>query len=293
VFPTSLSPSRTSDFLQCPLLYRLRTIDQLPDQPSAAAVRGTLVHKVLERLFDLPSGDRTVVGATEIVHEEIHILRTECPGDYSILTADLGSVEDAHEATQHLLKPIEPLLSTYFAMEDPNRLEPFAREMALSVEIADSFSIRGFIDRVDKAPNGDIRVVDYKTGKAPGERFAHKALFQMKFYALAWWRLTNTVPTMLQLMYLGNSRYLRYQPDQSDLIAIEKRLLALRSAIGKAAERGDFRPQPSTLCSWCSYKSLCPEFGGTPPELPPRETWASGSSLVDQALQAGNTSVLE
>ena len=45
-----------SDFMQCPLLYRLRVIDRLPEKPSAAATRGTLVHAVLERLFDSSGG---------------------------------------------------------------------------------------------------------------------------------------------------------------------------------------------------------------------------------------------
>ena len=55
----SLSPSRAGDFLSCPLLYRFRTIDRLPEPSSPDAVRGTLVHKVLEDLFDLPAAERT------------------------------------------------------------------------------------------------------------------------------------------------------------------------------------------------------------------------------------------
>ncbi|SCF86770.1 putative RecB family exonuclease, partial [Streptomyces sp. Ncost-T6T-2b] len=45
--------------MQCPLLYRFRVIDKLPEKPSEAATRGTLVHAVLERLFDVPAADRT------------------------------------------------------------------------------------------------------------------------------------------------------------------------------------------------------------------------------------------
>ncbi|HWG94151.1 MAG TPA: PD-(D/E)XK nuclease family protein, partial [Mycobacteriales bacterium] len=55
----SLSPSRAGDFLTCPLLFRFRTIDRLPEPPSSAATRGTLVHAALEALFDLPAAERT------------------------------------------------------------------------------------------------------------------------------------------------------------------------------------------------------------------------------------------
>src|SRR5207244_9756631 len=59
----SLSPSRAADFMSCPLLYRFRVIDRLPEAPSAAAARGTLVHAVLERLFDEPAPGRTPAAA--------------------------------------------------------------------------------------------------------------------------------------------------------------------------------------------------------------------------------------
>ena len=55
----ALSPSRAADFKQCPLLFRFRTIDKLEGPPSPAAARGTLVHAVLEHLFDLPAAERT------------------------------------------------------------------------------------------------------------------------------------------------------------------------------------------------------------------------------------------
>src|ERR1700754_2680720 len=66
VYP-SLSPSRAADFKTCPLLYRFRTIDRLPETPSPDQARGTLVHAVLERLFDLPAGERTASAAADLV----------------------------------------------------------------------------------------------------------------------------------------------------------------------------------------------------------------------------------
>src|SRR5699024_8930218 len=46
----ALSPSRASDFMQCPPLYRFRVVDRLPEPPNPAAARGTLVHAALERV---------------------------------------------------------------------------------------------------------------------------------------------------------------------------------------------------------------------------------------------------
>lgn len=285
MFPNSLSPSRTSDYLQCPLLYRFRTIDKIPESPSIAAIRGNLVHSVLENIFDAPAGERTFGLARDLFDNALANLERESPDDVRALIGDPSHTgEIGVELVQELFAPISPVLSTYFTMEDPNRLEPFAREMAVSIEVEENFSIRGFIDRVDMTPTGEVRVVDYKSGKAPSDRYASKAMFQMRFYALAWWRMTERVPKLLQLMYLGNGKFLRYEPDEDDLLSTEKRILAIRAAIAESADALSFPPSPSKLCGWCSYKSLCPAFGGTPPPMPPRDEWTSGSTLVSDAL---------
>src|ERR1700684_3386390 len=54
----ALSPSRAADFKQCPLLYRFRAIDRLPEPPSTAQVRGSVGHAALEQLYGLPAAQR-------------------------------------------------------------------------------------------------------------------------------------------------------------------------------------------------------------------------------------------
>jgi putative RecB family exonuclease len=117
-------------------------------------------------------------------------------------------------------------------------------------------------------PAGDIRIVDYKTGKVPREAYEASALFQMKFYALVIWRVRGVIPRMLQLMYVADGELLRYSPDEADLRATQRKLEALWQAIERARAAGDWRARPGKLCDWCRHKSLCPAFGGTPPPLP-------------------------
>jgi putative RecB family exonuclease len=118
------------------------------------------------------------------------------------------------------------------------------------------------------APTGEVRVVDYKTGRAPRADFEARALFQMKFYALVLWRLRGTVPRLLQLMYLGNGEILRYSPDEADLRATERKVEALWKAIRRAMDSGEWRERTSRLCDWCDHKQRCPSFGGVLPPLP-------------------------
>ncbi|GIM63144.1 hypothetical protein Pve01_79780 [Planomonospora venezuelensis] len=115
---------------------------------------------------------------------------------------------------------------------------------------------------------GEGFIPTHNTGRSPGEGYEAKALFQMKFYALVLWRLRGVVPSVLQLVYLGNGEILRYEPDEDDLRATERKVEAVWRAIELARETGDWRPSPSRLCDWCSFHQHCPTKGGTIPPLP-------------------------
>jgi putative RecB family exonuclease len=279
--PAALSPSRASDFMTCPLLYRFRVIDRIPEPPTPATARGTLVHAVLERLFDRPAAERTPAVAAGMVDPEWLRL---CDGD-----PGLAGLFDSDEERTRFITDAHAALTGYFRLEDPRRLEPAQREWYVETELASGLRLRGYVDRVDATPAGDLRVVDYKTGKVPLESYEASALFQMKFYALVIWRLRGVIPRVLQLMYLsGNGEVLRYSPDEADLRATERKLEALWAAISRARETGDFRPRPSRLCDWCRHKALCPEFGGTLPPMPER---AAGTRSVQAATVAAGEAV--
>jgi len=265
----SLSPSRASDFKTCPLLYRFRSIDKLPRRPSLDATRGTVVHAVLERLFDLPRERRTFEAAVALVEPEWQRLLAAAPEVAALFAADTDGAELAG-----WLASARDLVANYFTLEDPRRIEPAAREELVETLLDGGLLLRGYVDRLDVAPGGEIRVVDYKTGGAPREAVEAKALFQMKFYALMLWRTRGVVPRMLRLMYLKDSEVLTYTPDGEELRRFERTLRAIWAAIARARQTGDFRPSPSKLCGWCDHQELCPAFGGTPPPYPLVETVA-------------------
>lgn len=269
----TLSPSRASDFMTCPLLYRFRTIDRLPERPSPEATRGTVVHTVLERLFDLPAGDRTPDRAIQLVGPAWDELVATEPE-----IAELFADDPDGSALRAWLDSAEQLVRRYFALEDPTRLEPAERELYVETTLDSGLCLRGYVDRLDRAPvTGDLRVVDYKTGKAPREGFEARAMFQMRFYGLVLWKLHGQVPRLLQLIYLGSGEILRYEPDEADLRATERKLAALWRAIERAIDTGDWRPNTSRMCDWCDHKALCPAYGGTPPPLPERAAPADGT----------------
>jgi putative RecB family exonuclease len=255
-----LSPSRANDFLRCPLVFRLRVIDRLPEPPSAAAARGTLVHAVLEHLFDLPSGARNHDAAVGMLPGTWQQLRSAQPS-YADLFTDQGQWDDWFVSANDLLE-------TYFTLEDPNRLQPQEREVFVRTQLPDGPQLRGIVDRLDVAPDGRIRVVDYKTGRSPRAGYEGSALFQMRFYAYVLLRERGVLPTLLQLLYLGDGQIVRHTPSEAEMATFERRVRSIWGGIEDAARSGDWRPRPSKLCGWCSFKAVCPAFGGTTPTVP-------------------------
>ncbi|WP_374929527.1 RecB family exonuclease [Kytococcus sedentarius] len=270
----ALSPSRAGDFMQCPLLYRFRVVDRLPEPPSAAAVRGTFVHSVLENVFDLPAHRRRPDDAVGLMEDTWADLVAERPEVLQVLREADATGEVTPEELASWMADAEALVRRWFTLEDPSVLEPAERELYVEVPVSrgderGELTLRGYVDRLDVAPaDGALRVVDYKTGRAPSELFQAKALFQMKFYALAIWRLRGRVPALLQLVYLKDGTILRHAPTEEELLATERKVVALYDAIERAAELGDWRPNRSRLCDWCSFQAICPAWGGTPPPLP-------------------------
>lgn len=255
----TLSPSRANDYLNCPLLYRFRTIDKLPEPPSIDAIRGTLVHSVLEKLFTFPRAERSLL----LAESQLLPLWSEMKESRS----DVQELLPKMNEEEFLLSGFT-LVKRYFDLEDPTIFEPAELETHVEVALNEHLLIHGYIDRLDIAPTGEIRIVDYKTGKAPGIGFEEKSFFQMKFYALILWRTLGKVPKRLQMIFLGDGKVLTQDPSEEDLLRTQTKIEKIALDIEESKKSGKWQTRKSRLCDWCAHQGICPEFGGTPPPLP-------------------------
>ncbi len=240
------------------MLYRFRAIDRLPEAQTPAQVRGTVVHAALEALYTLPPDRRRVETARTLIEPAWDRVCAERPGAVDAVPAGEldGFLDDARR-----------LVESYYRLEDPTRFDPRSCELRIEAEL-DGVPLRGFVDRIDVAPTGELRVVDYKTGRSPGDGFEQGALFQMRFYALMVLLTQGVLPAQLRLIYLADGEILTYTPDHDELHRFGRTLSALWAAILEAGQSGDFTPVPGRLCGFCDHKRWCPAFGGTPPPYP-------------------------
>jgi len=247
----TLSPSRAGDFKTCPQLYKFRAIDRLPEPTTVYQARGTTAHLALQRLFDRPAADRTPEALYDLFRQAWAELRT---GEYEGL---FESVEDEAAWGVESLN----ILANYFSVEDPASFEPLDRELDL-LEDLDGITIRGILDRMEEI-DGRLIITDYKSGKAPPERFALPAFFALKIYALLIRRRTGRTPDAIRLIYLTGPTVYEIPVNDGQLDAMDRHLRALWATIDKAMEEDLFPPRPGRLCDWCSFQGICPAFAGS------------------------------
>jgi putative RecB family exonuclease len=252
--PRSLSPSKVSSFTDCALAFRFSVIDRLPEPPSAAATRGTLVHAALERLHLLPPAERTVDAALACLADAAVDLRD----DPEYVGLELSGDDEAAfhaEAAQ--------LVRNYFRLEDPRTVRAIGLELMLTAEV-DGLSLRGIIDRLELDGDGGLVVTDYKTGSAPSTQYERKRLSGVHIYSLLCEQLLGRRPTRVQLLFLRDPLAIITEPSDRSTRGTRRTLGAVWQAVERACDREDFRPQPSRLCEWCSFRAYCPAFGGDP-----------------------------
>jgi len=246
----TLSPSRASDFKICPQLFKFRTIDRLPEPTTVYQARGTTAHLALERLYDLPAPERTPGALSELFREAW----TEMRGSEEF-THLFESIEEERRWGIESLS----LLLNYFTLEDPTNVAPLDRELDMLEDLG-GITIRGILDRIDELPNGSLVITDYKSGKAPPERYALPAFFALKIYALLIKKQFGRTPVEVRLLYLNGPTMYRLAIEDRQLEAMDRQLRALWGAIDRAIERNDFPPRPGRLCDWCSFKDMCPAW---------------------------------
>jgi putative RecB family exonuclease len=256
--PTSLSPSKVSSFRDCGLAFRFSAIDRVPEPPTVAAAKGTMVHRALELLLGLAPDERTPEAARTLLPQaEADVLDGE----------EYRSLPLTAEARDAFVADAANLVERYFRLEDPRTIRPEGLERMLEAEVG-GVRLRGIIDRLERDAEGRLVVTDYKTGRVPGERFEQGKLGGVHFYAFLCEQVLGERPARIQLYYLAEPVAIVAEPSDQSIRGLERRVGAIWNAVERACEREDFRPNPGKLCNWCAFKAWCPAFGGDPAAAP-------------------------
>lgn len=266
------SPSRLTTFLDCPRRYRLVYLDR--PRPERRAQRahtavGVTIHNALRDWWDLSVVDRTPSAGARLVREG---------------WSDVGFL-DLDQSARHRSAAMR-WVADYLAGVDPH-VEPLGVERSVAfVDRTRTLQMFGRIDRLDDR-DGELVVVDYKTGRTPpGEDEARTSL-PLALYAAAVWKMFRRRCVAVELHHVPSGTVVRHEHTDDSLARKVAQAGQIATDAGRAdadhartgSESAMFEPNPSPLCRWCDVRAHCPEGQAVGPEHP---DWA-GLPDLDEA----------
>lgn len=253
--------------------FRFSSVQRLPEPPGVATTRGSVVHRALELLFELPSARRTPDALATALDRALDEYATD--PDYVGLQLDT-------DGAASFRNDCDGLIEKYFEMEDPTSIRDIGLEVRMAAQVG-SLELRGIIDRLELDEEGGLVVTDYKTGRAPSGRYEQKSLAGVHFYSFLCEAVLGKRPAKIRLMYLSSGETIETVPSQQSVRFIDTRTTAVWKAVERACTTGDFRPNQSRLCDWCSFKAWCPAFDGDP-DLAATEAVAAHKALLGESV---------
>ncbi|MCI4373727.1 MAG: PD-(D/E)XK nuclease family protein, partial [Thermoplasmata archaeon] len=152
------------------------------------------------------------------------------------------------------------MLLRYYARLIHERPHPVSVEEHLEARW-DGIPIHGYIDRIDRTPDGGLEIVDYKTSRELSSEDARQSEQLSIYQVLVESNYTEPVEglTLYHLRSLTPHRV--PARERTALLALHDRLGTVQDGIRAEA----FEPTPGRQCSRCDFQSRCPEFRPVPP----------------------------
>ena len=237
----NFSFSQLENFRTCPLQYKYQYILRIPFAPTSAITFGDSVHRTLQKFYQEFLNNKNI--------DKKRLLTI-----FDEMWTPVGYASPTHEA--RMKKEGRLMLSTYFDKFHKVDLKVIGLEKLFKIKIASDIFVTGKIDRVDLLDNGEIEIIDYKTGKKPNDKELKKSL-QLSIYALAaidQGLYNKKLPQVnLCFYFLQDPCKVSMKRSAKEINDVKQEIIKTASEIRNHA----FAPQVSALCDFCPYRIIC------------------------------------
>lgn len=241
------TPYRLETWLDCPKKYRYTYID-IPKPPRGGpwghTSMGSAVHNALREWFTLDPELRTVEKGAELV---VKHWRNE------------GFRDD--EQSERYRFRAQNWVRQYLEKVDPE-VEPRGLERTVSTT-TERLSLSGRVDRIDER-DGELVIIDYKTGKRPPDEAETGGSLALAIYALGAERTLRKRCRTVELHHLPSDTKVAFRHDDQSLARHIKRAEQIASEALAATAEQHFPATPGALCAYCDYARICSDADRVP-----------------------------
>lgn len=239
-----ISYTSLDTYQSCPLKYKFREVDKIPEVKSKDAVFGNVVH-----------------GTLKFIHTPGVLYPTlDQAMEYFSNSWNPAVFEDENEERAAFSQGIR-IIQDYYRENNPADFKVVDLESRFQIEIGSEdnrHTVAGIIDRIDKTDEG-YEIIDYKTNKKmPSQEKVDNDL-QLSVYLKAFLKrypkeIESLDKIKVSLYFLRHGVKLTSNRTLEQLEKSEQLFLE----VIKLIESEKFEPNVSPLCSWCSYQKICP-----------------------------------
>jgi hypothetical protein len=274
VSPTSLENYSVCGFRYlCSSLLKLGVVEEPEGRELMdSARRGTLIHDVLETFFkEQQAGGRPAVGEAWTADDGEHLLALT---DAALAEAAQRGLTGLAIYAGHERRVIRADLLAFLEEDTAFRREtgavPAEFEVAVPAVTIAGVRLRGYVDRIDRTPDGRCAwVIDYKTGSAwdadtikPGDPFAGGKKLQLPTYLAAAADATEKHALYWFMTQKGDFKRVVYDPTPETEAAFARTLDAIVTGVRQGAFPAvsgnlDERFGKFDNCGYCDFTRIC------------------------------------
>lgn len=264
------SYSAIGTYLHCPQKYKFQEIDRIRVPKSKEAIFGSLVHSALKFMFKKDPLFPTL-------DEVVAYFRENWPSNEKFNEEsrhDLLKRAWSEEEERIYFEEGVRMLKNFYQKNAPWNFTIVDLESRFEVSLTDenppaggqgeTHILAGIIDRIDKHPDGEYEIIDYKTSKQMPPQASLDQDLQLSLYSLGLqkrWPHLKPEDIKLSLYFLKHGEKLSAKTTAETTEKTKNHILKTVNEIQEKTRAGkEFEPMPGPLCDWCGYKPLCPAW---------------------------------